>query len=360
MATTVKAHILRDYDKHHGPAGDQFGAEGVAEERLHNAVAFTSLLYNQADGLVYCGITAYDADIFYTFNPQTGEFTSLGWAEVGEKYDVKVHRSLCMDNDGVLYGATACLHDVTQRLKAPGGKLFSYDPATGELKLLCTPIEYDYIQTITLDPERMLLYGQTYPVANFFKYDIAENEVTNFSYIGSSTHISALDDNGCFWGCYRLRGNYLFSYDPDADEITWFDHGLPNDAAVDGMINGGDGYIYVGSTGGELIRLDPATAECEYLGKPYPEGRMPGLTVGDDGLIYGSAGNAREADMAKLFCYDREERSFTHLANLYDAELDTGCYYSHDITALDDSTFYIAETDNPARSGYLWECRLDT
>jgi len=359
MSMTVKAHILRDYRTDDAPQTDQFGEEGVDEQRLHNRVAFTSLLYNPADGLVYCGITAYDADILYTFDPQTLEFTSLGWADVGEQYDVKVHRSLRLGNDGILYGATACLHDVTQRLKAPGGKVFSYDPGTGELNLLCTPIPHDYIQTITLDPDRMLIYGQTYPVSNFFKYDIRAHEVTNFSYIGSSTHISALDDAGRFWGSYRAGVNKLFCYDPDADEITWFDHGLPNDGAVDGMINGGDGYIYIGLTRGELVRLDPQTAACEYLGKPYPESRMPGLLIGEDGLIYGCGGNAREANAAKLFSYDRDSGAFTVFGEIYDTDLDTGCYYTHDITALNDNTFYVAETDNPYRAGYLWECRLD-
>jgi len=116
MPLKCKAHILRDFSMKHAPMeSDESGADLDAERR-RNYVAFTCLLYSQDDGMLYCGITAYDADIFYKFDLQTLQWTSLGWADVGEEFDVKIHRSLEFDTDGTIYGATACLHDVSRRL----------------------------------------------------------------------------------------------------------------------------------------------------------------------------------------------------------------------------------------------------
>ncbi len=365
MSLTCKAHILRDIAAGHDELGaDEYAGTVADEDLLRNRVAFTCLYYQPVDALLYCGITAYDADIFYTFDPDTGEFVSLGWQEVGEQFDVKIHRSLCPSPDGLIYGATAGLHDITRRREAPGGKIFSFDPATGEYEILCIPSPPDYVQTITLDPERRVIYGFTYPVFKFFKYDLDADEVTDFDYVGSITHISALDDDGKLWGTWHPRNHFLFCYDPDADEITWFRHSVPNAQAgadvmypgagpVDCMINGGDGYLYIGTTLGELVRLDPKTAEVEFLGKPYPEMRMPGLAIADDGLIYGCGG---DGGAGQLFTYDRASRAFHVLGNVSDG--DGTCYRTHDL-ALVGNRIYVAETDNPYRSGYLWECRVN-
>jgi len=367
MSLLAKAHILRDITPRRGSLeADEYDRAKADAELRRNRVAFTSLLLNPNDELLYCGITAWDADILYTFEPGSATFTSLHWADVGEPFDVKIHRSLCLHPDGTIYGATACLHDVRRRLEAPGGKVFSYDPGGKKYEVLATPCPPDYIQTITLDSERGLIYGFTYPVFKFFKYDIASREVTNFDFIGSITHISALDDKGRLWGTWHATQHNLFCYDPDADEITWFEHSVPNAregsnimypnaGPVDSMINGGDGYLYIGTTLGTLVRLDPETAEVTFLGKPYAERRMPGLLVGSDGLIYGSGG---DGGAAIVFSYDRETGSFRTLGELYDPDLDTTCYRTHDIALVGENTFYVAETDNPRRSGYLWECVL--
>ncbi len=368
MAVKCRAHILRDYHMDQAPMeSDETGRAAMAAERRRNYVAFTCLLFHPVERRLYCGITAYDADIFYVFDTQTHEWQSLGWAEVGEEFDVKIHRSLIYDEtDDALYGATACLHDVSRRLEAPGGKIFRYHPGSGEYEVLSTPVCHDYIQTITMDHERRIIYGLTYPVFKFFRYDIDADRVTDFDFVGSITHISALDDHGRFWGTWHWRKHNLFCYDPDADEITWFDHSIPNGPAgrdimypgagpVDCMINGGDGYLYIGSTLGDLIRLDPETAACEFLGKPYASRRMPGLLVGEDGLIYGCGGDEGNG---QLFSYDRESGAFRNLGEMYDADLDTACYRTHDIVRGEGNVFYVAETDNPYRSGYLWECEV--
>ena len=70
MSLSCKAHILRDITAGHDELGaDEYAGTVADEDLLRNRVAFTCLYYQPVDGLLYCGITAYDADIFYTFDP---------------------------------------------------------------------------------------------------------------------------------------------------------------------------------------------------------------------------------------------------------------------------------------------------
>ena len=339
--------------------------EWVADERFyHHLISFTTVMYNPNDGLTYCGLTAYDNDLLWTFDPETKEFRSCGYQSAGERFDVKIHRSLELAKDGTIYGATACLHALDQRAEAPGGKLFRYDPKTGKIEILAIPAPHDYIQTIALDDDRGILYGFTYPVWKLFRYDIASNRTKDFGNIGTGPHIPAIDDQGCVWGAWkdrcRKRDN-LLRYDPETDEITYFDYGLPRMSpvdvgTVDSMLNGRDGYLYVGTSAGALCRLDPKTAKVAYLGKPDPELRMPGLILGNNGLLYcgtGTEGNT------KLFAYDRESAKFIELGRVYDPQINDSSFILHHITEAADRTIYTGETDNPRRSGYLWECKVE-
>jgi hypothetical protein len=363
MITRVHYHILRDL------AGKNINVDEHQErtqEFRDNYVAFTCLLANPNDGLLYCGVTAYNMDILHVFDPAAKTFRSLEYQQIAEPFEVKVHRSLELASDGTIYGASACLHGVNQRHQAPGGALFSYTPATGKLQKLGIPVASDYIQTISLDDARGLIYGQTYPVFKFFVYHLKGGRTDNFDYIGSITHLSAVDDNGCLWGTWDNVSHHLFKYDPAKEDITFFHHGLPEGAGmanimypgagpVDTMLNGGDGYLYVGTTGGTLVRLNPKTAEVKYLGRPYPSRRMPGLKVWRDGLLLGVVG---DKELSYLFSYDRETGKFQDLGPIVDTESGLPLYRTHDLALTDNTHAFVAETDVPSRSGYLWECEI--
>ena len=364
MIKRVRYHVLRDITKK-DIAVDSGETRG--DEFRENYVAFTCLLANPNDGLLYCGVTAFNNDILHVFDPGSKTFRSLGYREVAEPFEVKVHRSLELASDGAIYGASACLHGLDKRLEAPGGALFRYSPQTGKTQKLGIPVARDYIQTISLDERRGLIYGQTYPVFCFFVYHLSDGRVDDFGYVGSITHISVLDDQGCLWGTWDPVMHNLFRYDPAQSRIVFFDHGLPDGAKmssimylgsgpVDCMINGGDGYIYIGTTGGTLLRLNPKTAEVKYLGKPYASQRMPGLKVWREGLLLGVVG---DSELSYLFAYDRETGRFIDLGAIVDTESGLRLYRTHDIAVLDSRHVYVAETDVPSRSGYLWECEVE-
>jgi len=366
MVKRVRYHILRDYQKETVDV-DADAGKAMSEELRQNYIAFTSLLPAEDEGVLYCGVTSWVNDILYAFDLETRAFRSLRYQDVAEPYEVKVHRSLEMASDGTIYSASACLHDVSRRLDAPGGVIFKVTPGDRRIEKLCTPCPPDYIQTITLDDERRLIYGFTYPVFKFFVYHLDTGEVEDYDYVGSITHISAVDDAGRFWGTWHNTRHFFFCYDPETREIRWTKNALPGaekDAnrmypgagPVDVMINGGDGYLYIGSTGGALYRLDPKKGEAEWLGKPDPAARMPGLAVWRDSLLIGVMGDERKS---QVFTYDRDNGTFHNLGPIVATEDGLPLYRTHDLAIVGGNTLFVAETDVPARSGYLWECEID-
>lgn len=367
MIKRVQHYILRDYRASTKMTDEAEAAQADEKDKFENYVAFTSLLWHPGERKLYCGITAYNTDILHRFDPETKQFESLHYRDIADPYEVKVHRSLELASDGTVYGATACLYSIDQRLKAPGGSLFRVRPGSDHAEKFSRPVEHDYIQTISLDEKRQLIYGQTYPVFRFFVYDMASTRTTDYGYMGSITHISAIDDDGCFWGTWDVVRHYLYKYDPRTGEITWFRHGTPNAredsnrmypgaGPVDNMINGGDGYLYVGTCGGSLCRLDPKTAEVKYLGKPAATSRLPGLVVWRDSLLLGAAG---DEEGGTVFSYDRDTGAFKVLGSIIDSDTGLKLYRVHDLRLVDENTAYVAETDVPGRSGYLWECELE-
>ena len=234
---------------------------------------------------------------------------------------------------------------------------------TDEIKILAIPVSHEYIQTIALDKKRKIIYGFTWPSHNFFKYNVKTGMSTNFGRMGSHPHIPSVDDNGNLWGQWSLYGNsqaYLFKYNPYDDKPAFLRKSLPgtytlDTGGIDGMLNGGDGYVYIGTVSGSLLRLNPKNVEIEYLGKPYPGTRLAGLAIGNDGLLYGGGG---ENYNTFLFAYDREKKKFYDIARIYDPDINEACVIVHHITITEDRTIYAAETDNFERSGFLWECEV--
>lgn len=334
------------------------------EDFRKNYYSFTCLKYHEPSKRLLCGTTNFSSDVLHTFDPATKEFQSLGYAAFGkDPFEIKCHRSLAVGKDGMVYGATSALHDVNERLDGPGGKLFSYDMQRRSFELLGIPKPHDYIQTITLDPERGLLYGFTYPVFEFFVFSLRERRVVFMQYMESIPHLSALDDEGGYWGTWGSQ-HKLFRYDPDEAKVCFYKHGLPtpcqslmyrNAGPLDMVLNAGDGNLYIASEQADLYRLDPKTGDLEFLGHPYPSVRMPGLCLGPQGLLFCAGGADHQS---RVCCYDRERRVFTNLGPVADPVSGESCFRAHDLIAIG-NTLYLGETDNPERGDYLWEIELE-
>jgi hypothetical protein len=366
----VKAHMLRDRrvspEQRSLLLSTSFDFQ-QGSDFIPDLISFVCNETNPQDGLVYVGLTSYDNDILYTFDPRTSQFRSLGFQAVAERFDVKVHRSLAIDRDGAVYGATACLHWVDQCMESPGGKLFCYQPG-GEIEILGIPVPHQYIQTISLDPQRKILYGFTYPYAYFFRFDIPTRQARILAPVSYAPHTGVVDDDGVMWGMYQQINlgegvpsrPSMLSYDPRSDQLTWhkgtfLPSAYPGDPGNnDCSLNAGDGFLYFGTTAGALVRFDPHSLEFKYLGRPGRGTRLPGLCLGRDGLLY--ACNGFDYD-SHLVAYDREQERFWDFGRIYDPEIDAACFMPHHICEGPDGVFYIGESDNLDRSGYFWECR---
>ena len=364
----VVKHILRDIREPVPVALSTLGWRDFTAnpDWKRNLISTTSLLWHPKRKRLVCGLTSFDTDIMYEFDPAESRWHGLDYLAVGEPFEIKIHRSLALASDGSVYGATACLHREDQRKEGPGGRLFRHDFSTGTYDFLGIPVPRDYIQSITLDEGRGLIYGVTYPVFNFFVFDIRKRETRYVHYVGSVSHIMAADDDGCVWSTWSPRTHHLFKYDPDANRMHFFDHGIPGTQAaiglmypgagpIDMMLNGGDGYLYVGVTTGDLVRIQPKTGEVEYLGKPSPETRLPALEIGPDGRLWGICGFLGRC---RLFAYDREQRTFEDFGPIRDSETGTPIFIAHDMAFGPDNRLFVGETDTTDRAGYLWEIRL--
>jgi hypothetical protein len=98
--------------------------------------------------------------------------------------------------------------------------------------------------------------------------------------------------------------------------------------------------------------MNPQNIEFDHLGRPSPAPRIPALIMGDDGMLYGTCGD--DANVS-VFRFDRDKREFETIAQL--ATDEERCFRPHDIARMGNRIF-VGETDNPGRSGYLWELEL--
>jgi len=371
----VTAHPLPEvFARKHGRL-DAAGLRAITHDasRHEEWISTTTTLWNPGDRLVYVGLTQRDGDILYAFDPKTGRATCLDYLSVRVAEEVKVHRSLQSAPDGRIFGASAGLITIRTREEAPGGQIWSYDPRTRRYEVYGIPAPHDYVQHVAVDVKRQMAYGCTYPVPWFFAFDLKARTTRRRAFIGCYPHRSAIDDRGRVWSGWSPSADttsgedFLLSYDPDADRLTYHDLQLPgvgqNDRKqIDDMINLGDGYMYISSVNGGLSRLDPEKGKVEWLGKPARGMRLCGIAEGPDGLVYlltGAFYGMKGDDAAThAWTLDRRTGRFADLGPIFDPDFGDGCAVVHHLSIGADGTLWVGETDNPNRSGCLWECRV--
>ena len=238
--------------------------------------AFTSLAFDPRTKRLFCGMTHFGNDLLYAYDPASGAFESMNYAAVAEPHEIKIHRGMWLGGDGCLYAATSSLSGIDALAEAPGGKVFRFDPATGSFDVLGVPAPHLYIQTISLDWRRRMIYGMAYPRFDFFAFSLERREVVYRRYVGSICHIGCVDDDGGYWGTWLGQGarHNLFRYDPQENRTRFFPHGFATPCRslmyrgagpIDSMVNGGDGRLYVGHESGELYRIDWRTGSKQVL-----------------------------------------------------------------------------------------------
>jgi len=367
----VSYHIFKDFkvDAPVGATDEEImrATTGNAAKIKQLRYSFVCMRYHPYLKKFFVGATNGARDLLLEFDPRTRKFESCGYdsSDVGNEHDVKIHQGLWLnEKDNSIYFGTATLSRLPLMIESTGGSLVRYDISERKFTCLGNPTPGDFYQGSCFDYER----GKAYMVTIhgcFVVYDYKNKKLIRYQPVESTPHNACIDDDGCVWSSYGHHMQAFFRYLPDEDRFE-FPTGCayPNAleasglmyrgaGPVDSIINGGDGYLYTGSALGELYRLDPREGKLEFLGKPFPDKRLPGLTLGSDGYLYVCGGVTKASMLAR---YDREAGRFERFGPVV-APDGTECHYCHEVAVLD-GVVYIGETDNPKRSGYMWVCEL--
>ena len=340
-------------------------------------ISFDCCLYIPETDKVYCGITSFDADIFWAYDRKSNEFVDCEFGRVRDSYDAKFHRSIVKwNNDGCIYTAIALLHDVDNYWDAPGGAVVKYDFVNNRIEKIGIPLPHVYIQSICIDQKHGVLYGQTFTPERMIRFDITTGKSDDLGPISSAMSMAQgenieIDDDGCAWCGWSVTrawqsspgvdSNRLCKFDPKERKIQYFNAGLPNPdgsygyVKVDGIFNLGNGCLYASGGNGSIYRVDTKTGKGTYLGTPADNrpSRLSSLRMAVDGLAYGVVGKEGNCE---LISFDPKKEKFKILAPIIDG--DAKCWQIHDVTITPDGTIYAGENDNPYRSSYLWEIKL--
>jgi hypothetical protein len=338
-------------------------------------ISFDCLYYDPDDGYLYSGITSFASDIFKRFDTGRKTFEDTGYGHIADPYDAKFHRSLeKYQGDGCIYAAVALLHDVDHFFDAPGGAIVKYNPKTGTCSKEVIPFPHIYIQSIVIDQQRGILYGQTFTPEKFFSYNLETKKIRDLGPIGSGMGMAQgeniiLDDDGCVWGnwgvtrawqsFYGVDGIRLLRYSPDSGKVDYLTAGLPKKDGkygfekAEAFFNFGTGCLYASGANGALYRIETDGPEISYIGEPIVDrrSRLASMVLMGNGKAYGVTGRDGSTE---LLMFDPRNDTYKLLGAIVDENNNTP-YQVHHVTAGPEGVLYAGENDNPYRSSYLWE-----
>lgn len=341
-------------------------------------ISFDGVVAHPENGLVYCGITSFDADIFKAWNRKAEKWVDCGFSQVADPYDAKFHRSMQLSQDAsTLYMATALLHDIDRYWDAPGGGIFRHDVASGKTEKLGIPIPHNYIQSIALDEKRGVIYALHFTPERLSVFDLETNTARDLGPIGSGAAMAqgenlVLDDDGncwCGWNVTRAwqstpgaDASRLCKFDVMQNKIVYFDHGLPRaDGAygtekLEGLFNLGTGCLYASGGNGSLYRIDSQNGSAKYLGTPIPNrySRLTSLALHSDGYAYGITGRDGNCNLLR---FDPRDDSYELGDSIVDGD-GVAMWQCHDVDITPEGVLYAGENDHSRRSSYLWEVEL--
>jgi len=396
---TIRSHILRNsnFDNWQSKVEGRWSYRTLYDDESYRRgwISFDAVTWSEEEGCLYCGLNAMDSDILYRFWPDQDKFESLNAQKHVDKFDVKIHRTLSKNpDDGSYYFGTSLLHDIDQQHEAVGGKLIRYSPKDKNYTMLGIPFPHLYIQSIAADFKRGKIYCFTYPAEFLICYDMKSRQFTNLGYLTNATsfvqaHNAVVDNQGYLWGTYAETRAFdevqsktpvrLFRYHPATDKFDWFDFGLSrkddknqliNDPPrkrdipfhrdqtrhkedlgfCDSMLFDGKRYIYAGSTAGTLCRIDTLSPKVEKIANVMPAGRLPALTMDEDGTLYGGGGIKGDT---QLFKWNPNDQAITLLDKIKDEHGNIPARI-HEMAVDKKGKLYLAENDNHYRSSYLW------
>jgi len=338
----------------------------------NGSVAITSLI-NGGNGKLYIGFTSMDhpvaefdiateksRDIGLMFNPPPNNMP----------LEDKVHNSLAMDENGVLYigqglniGWDARPYGYSLQ-KYGGGHLFAYDTKTERIEDFGIMVPRNAIHGITYNKETRRIYGYTIPDNHFFRFDIDTGTAVDYGKISSyASHNFITDSQGNAYGAwlkegiydisemgaknnYIQKGSFLLKFDCAGDELIrtkemivyGLEHDIFGNVGIDSWVRTSKGDVFGGTAIGGAIFKVTDDERIEYVGKPVLGPRLTSMTEGPDGLIYGCAGFPHMS----LFTLNPDTYEIKDLGILSNEGM---FWYLHCIAFGDNGVIYGGETD---------------
>jgi hypothetical protein len=267
-----------------------------------------------------------------------------------------------------------------------GGHIYRYDPATGDtqrytnddsapLEDLGIPVVANSIYATCMNKDKSMIYGLSYPDANFFSFDINTGKTKNYGDIFTNKVYGGPERD---WRsvpralyCHPTTGHvytsgdngFLLRYKPEADslELTWMR--LPGEyweglkswdfPIIEQIVDTPDGRVYASTHDGYLVELDFENEKVIVLGKPRLMRRMRAMKLGLDNKLYMITGEFERS--CKLHTYDLSgKEGFRELGPF---AVDRSPYYAKRAYQFDamaigaDGTVFCGESD---RGGKLF------
>ena len=364
-----------------------------------NCSAITSLV-TAPSGKIY-GATSGDVSYLFVYDPKINKVRHLGRLTGHEG----VYHSLVMDRQGHLYigtgknvleqveissqtgpGRYAVINSLWNDIQRQydgykGGHLLRYDPGKNDGKVclpgwdcpvtdLGVPVAGDSIYALTIDQDRNIIYGLTYPHGHIFKYEIRGGKFRDLGETNKEVvfhgperdwrtlpRALVCDDSGRVFT--SGSGGFLHCYKPGDRTLTVTDIRIPGEyypvqaykgyPTVEYFVKDSNGLIYGASCDGYLFSFEPHRMRLSNLGKPRVTRRIRALAIGGDGKVYIIAGERIEP--CRLFSYNPQCGVFSDLGVI---AVDRSPYYSwradqfECMTTGPDGTIYMGESDRRA------------
>ena len=365
-----------------------------------------SALMTHSNGFVYGATSGKTQSYLFFYNRFINKVRPLG--KIGN--DNGVHHTLLEGKDGKIYiGTGRSIYEYVKLTKEfpieiegienqlwkdikahfegyEGGHIYLYDPATGDrvrytnddsapLVDLGIPVNGNSIYATCMSGDSSIIYGLSYPDANFFIFDIASGKTRNLGdifthkvYGGPERHWRSVP-RALY--CHPETGHvytsgdngFLLRYLPEKDslELTWMR--LPGEyweglkswdfPIIEQFVRDQDGRIFASTHDGYLVQIDLENEKVIVLGKPRIMRRMRALEVGMDNKLYMISGEFERS--CKLHTYDLSgKEGFRELGPF---SVDRSPYYAKRSYQFDamaigpDGTVFCGESD---RGGKLF------
>ncbi len=358
-----------------------------------------------ASGNMVYGATSGDRCHIFRFDPRTKDIVDLAVIDGPNT----VMKGMVVDGD-VIYAGTmpdrrqmwfegrrrggtyeeldAHLYEMDDTWKT--GHLYRISGISGSgprIEDLGIPVAGQGIHTLAMDRERGLIYGLTYPAGRFFIYDTKTKRTETVTFGTTGAHVSnhmvssvevikdltdfavggvefnnkiiaramhVMQDGTMYTSGWRGQ---IIKYDPSVsnpqDRFTAVAYipsvpGRQHWNRIDEIVEY-KGKLYMGTSDGYIIRLDPKTEEIENLGKPVRAIEVMGMAFSTvDGKLYGINGGGLDG-ISRFWCLDTGKGTFDvdyPAVKVFNNRRAMG-----DIVCTEDGTLVMGETQRVAN---LW------